>query len=85
MELGSRGATDLYEALEQCRPHFLFSSRGSGHSPVAYLDGVRLVDLDALRTLHPRQVIDVEFLSSSEATTLFGTGHMGGALVIRGR
>jgi hypothetical protein len=85
MELASRGATDLYEALEQCRPRFLFPSRGGSHPPVAYLDGVRLVDLDALRALHPREIIEVKLLSSAEATTLFGTGHMGGALVIRAR
>jgi len=85
LELGSRGATDLLEALEQCRPLFLRPTRGSSHPPVFYLDGVRLVDEYALRAIHPREVAEVELLSSSQATTLFGTGHMGGALMIRTR
>lgn len=83
-ELMARDALDLIDALHQCRPHFLIA-RGGRIGPVAYLDGVRLIDLDLLRDVRPREVVEVRFLPGLEATTRFGAGHTDGVILVTTR
>jgi hypothetical protein len=56
-----------------------------GDPPVAYLDGVRLVDIRTLEQVHYTAVESIEFLDASTATIRYGTGHFGGALVVTTR
>lgn len=79
------GPADLFHALERCRPRFLRPWPECPHPPVAYLDGTRLADLSALGGVPTASVVEVRYLPGSEATTRFGTGHIGGAVVVRTR
>jgi hypothetical protein len=80
-----------YEVVQGLRPTWLHN-RSSGTmnapeagSPVVYMDDIRLGGLEALRRIPRSAVVSVEYYSPSDATTRFGTGHMGGAIVVRGR
>ena len=41
--------------------------------------------VDFLRTLDTRNIAEIRIYSASDATTLFGTGNMGGAIAITRR
>ena len=54
--------------------------------PTVYVDGARRsTRLEALEGLDPRNVEEAEFLTASDATTRYGTGHPRGVIVIRTR
>ncbi len=83
--------TTLYEAIRQLRPQWLRpragSSRMSGERPEVnvYLGGTLMGTVDFLRSLDPRNVAELRVYSASDATTIFGTGNMGGAIAITRR
>lgn len=54
-----------------------------GEPPVVYLDGARMSDLASLQHVHPGEVESMEYLDASTATIRYGTGHTGGAYVVR--
>ncbi len=87
-ELVATHAASVYEALRQIRPEFL-RSRGisSIQNPVAevprvFVDNVEMGDLEYLKLLNPGDVAEIQRLSAEEATTRWGTGYIGGALVV---
>jgi hypothetical protein len=76
-----------YEAVEQLRPAWLFYRRtptltNPNPEPAAYVDQAKLMVLDDLRTIPVQDVERIRFLSASDATTVYGTGHMWGAIVV---
>ncbi len=79
-ELMATQQQGLYEALALVR---LQRSPTRGQDAVVYLDGVPLWDLQALRSVRVETVVDVVFMSAAEATTRYGTGNTGGAIVVR--
>ncbi|GMV05966.1 MAG: hypothetical protein AMXMBFR53_22430 [Gemmatimonadota bacterium] len=81
-ELRAARFSNLLDAIEALRPRFLRGRGQDAHPPVAYLDGSRMSDLDFLQALSPRAVEQVGFVSSADATTRYGTGHVGGALIV---
>ena len=91
-EIEESGAKTVQEAITRLRPEWLRARRGrtSMQDPAAgevvvYLDGVRYGGMRALATLGTQSVLDMTFLDASDATTRFGTGHGGGAILIRTR
>lgn len=80
-----------FEALERLRPEFLrargpFSMRSPGAGlPVVYVDNVRAGDINQLRSIPASSVSLIEFISAADATTRWGTGHAGGALLVHTR
>lgn len=85
-EIATIPVTTAYEAVRQLRPQFLRSTRGPGDSAprvVVYVDGVRRGGVEELKRVPASLVLEIRFLTASEATTLYGTGHGGGALEIR--
>lgn len=79
---------DAYAVVDRLRPRWL-RSRGSmsiRHPqptyPVVYVDGQRYGELDSLRTLSVQYLSSLQFISAPQATTRFGTGHAGGAILI---
>ncbi len=87
-ELVATQAATLYDALRQLRPEFLHS-RGisSIQSPRAdvprvFVDNVEVGDVEFLKTLNPGDVAEGQRLSAEEATTRWGTGYIGGALLV---
>ena len=76
-----------YGAVEQLRPSWLFYRRtptltNPNPEPAAYVDQAKLIVLDDLRTIPVQDVERIRFLSASDATTVYGTGHMWGAIVV---
>lgn len=82
-ELMATREVDLFEALQVSRPAFLQARDARRQAPALYVDGIALAEFDALHTIALTDVLDVTFLSGPDATTRYGTGHVGGALLIR--
>ena len=87
-EIETSGAGTLHEAIQQLRPHFLFS-RGraslrqpNNQRPVVVVNNVPQASLEALRSISARDVQYVRFLSAPDATTRFGTGYIAGVIEV---
>lgn len=81
---------NVLQAVRRFRPHFLSSGgassmSGPGSQLLVYLGEVRLGNASSMEQIRMSEVEAVEYLSGSEATLRFGTGHAGGAIVIRRR
>lgn len=70
-----------FDAIKQLRPEFLTFRRG-GRPPAVYVDYVRAGGIETLRDVPVAHVVTVRFLSAIDATTRFGTGNDGGAILI---
>jgi hypothetical protein len=85
--LATREAT-LYEAIEVSRPPFVHPRNASRYGPLLYVDNVPMAEFDAIYSIALSDVVEVAFMSGPDATTRYGTGHVGGALLVttfRGR
>ena len=90
-EIQAVPATSAYEAVSRLRPEWL-RRRGqvSIRDPragevVVYLDGVRFGGPGSLRNIRAESILQMDYLDASDATTRFGTGHGGGAILVRTR
>lgn len=90
-EIEAIAATTAYDAVSRLRPEWL-RRRGqislqdpSAGEVVVYLDGVRYGGPRSLETIRVEIVAHMEYLDASDATTRFGTGHGGGAILVRTR
>jgi hypothetical protein len=77
---------DGYELVQRLRPQW-FRMRGPGSlnrpSPIrVYVNAVPVGGVAQLRQLDTSQIRGMEFLSSSEATSRFGTDHASGAILV---
>ncbi|MFW6202644.1 MAG: hypothetical protein ACOC8B_08695, partial [Gemmatimonadota bacterium] len=90
-QIEAASGSTAYEIIREIRPRFL-TSRGavrlsadadpSDTEPVVYVDGVRFGELDSLHNLQKSDLMEIRRLSSGDATTRFGTGHVGGAILV---
>jgi hypothetical protein len=83
--------SNAWDLIAQARPTFL-RSRGatSFRDPtpvraVIYLDGILYGKLESLRSLNIEEIREIEFITAGDATTRFGSDHLGGAILIRTR
>ena len=90
-ELANEPSGTLYEAIQRLRPRWL-QNRGISNSRTlrptplqVYLDNAPLGTTGSLRTISVTDVDRVEFMSANDATTRFGTGHDGGAIIVSTR
>lgn len=88
---GSRAAT-AYEVIQKLRANFLsyrgetsFDKTKSQPYPDVYLDGQEFGPIQTLRTLPAAQISTIRLYRSWEATTKFGSGHMGGVIAVTTR
>jgi hypothetical protein len=90
-EIHSVNRTSLYDVVQALRPEFL---RGRGQQTlgnasstevVVYLDGVRAGGPEMLQRLTPDSAIEIRYLDARDATTLYGTGHTSGAILVKTR
>lgn len=76
-----------HNAIERLRPSWL-RPRGAptftdpNPYPVVYVDGVRRGQLDELQFIAAEDVETIRHLSPNDATTLYGTGHAAGAILV---
>lgn len=82
-ELESVGQVDAFEAVNRLRPRWM-STRG-GNRPVLYVDGTRRNDISDLQSMRAFDIEEIEYMSGSDASTRFGTGHGGGAIMVSTR
>ena len=88
-EIQAASVATAYQAVARLRPEWLHR-RGqmsirdpSAGAVVVYLDGLREGGANALEGIAAETVLAMEYLNGSEATTRFGTGHAGGAILVR--
>jgi len=75
---------DGYQAVQRLRPIWL-RARG-GTMPQVLVDGNRQAgSLDALRSIRAADIQEMTYMSARDATTRFGTGFDGGAILITTR
>lgn len=85
-----RGSTALtaFDVVQQLRPQYLRArgqrtlQRADAGEPVIYVDNLRAGGIDALRTIRAGEIEEIRYLTPSEATTRYGTGHLGGAIAV---
>jgi hypothetical protein len=90
-EIAAVDASTLHQVVQRLRPNWM-RSRGqvsiqnpSAGNPVVYIDDTRMGGIEALHQVIPSEVQEVRHLNASDATNRFGTGHAGGAILIRRR
>lgn len=88
------GLQNAFLIVQRLRPQMLrvrsgsTSSDGGGGMNVnstelmVYLDSQRVGGVDALREIQANTIREIRYLNASDATTLFGTGHMAGAIQV---
>jgi hypothetical protein len=83
-------ASNALQIIEKLRPQML-RSRGLGSPtdvtgetsrPKVYVDNVSYGDVSTLTNLNSSQVREIRFINSRDATTQWGTGHMGGVILV---
>lgn len=88
-ELASRSALTARQVVEQLRPQFL-RVRGTttlGNAQTAdviwvYFDGTRMGTIEVLNNIGAHEIREIRYLSPSEATNRYGTGHVQGAILV---
>lgn len=81
-ELEPLGQVDALQAVQRLRSRWVQARGAGGDAPVLYVDGTRRGSADELRFIRVADVQMMEFLSAGDATTRYGTGHMGGAILV---
>lgn len=91
-EITSR-ATDASNALQivqKLRPQMLRSRglvspndmTGEASMPKVYVDNVNYGNIESLANINAAQVKEIKFIKGPDATTTWGTGHMGGVILV---
>jgi hypothetical protein len=90
-EIERTSAVSAHDAVRQLRPEWL-RRRGrssiqnaNAEALIVYLDGVRVGGVQTLTSIAVGSILEIRHLDGRDATTRFGTGHAGGALLIRTR
>lgn len=85
-DLLQTNAPSLYDAIRRLRPRWLrprgYTSTGQNEAVPVYRNNVRAGGLDYLVTVQVEAVEEVRYISASDATTRWGTGHAGGAIEV---
>ena len=91
-EIQTANVATAYDVIQMLRPEMLRSRGTASMQPTAgaeyavvYVDGVRMGGLETLRNVPRESLQEVRYLNGSDATTLYGTGHAGGAIQVRTR
>jgi hypothetical protein len=75
------GDVDGYLAIQRLRSAWL-RVRNQVEPPVVYVNGARWGYLEQLSSIRARGIALAERINATDATTRFGTGHTGGAILI---
>lgn len=90
-EIAATNVATAGDVIRQLRPNWLQSrgpvsiTRGAPELPVIYVDEVRSSDPEALDRIARQIVFEIRYLNGRDATTLYGMGHGGGAIMVRTR
>lgn len=82
-EIYSVDAPTALDAIQRLRPQYLWTGRiRAAEAPRVYVDGMFVGGLNALRDIASTTIHEIRRLDALEATTRYGTGHPGGAILI---
>ncbi len=81
-EIAASTARSAFEAVDLLRPQWL-RTRGGPYLPAVYLDNTKYGEIEALRNIPAANIAEMQYLSSNDATTRYGTGHVGGAILVK--
>ena len=90
-ELNEVSFSTVFEAVRALRPRWLQARSGASlrtpepQTAMVYIDGQLRGGLNEMWNLLPTEVSEIRYMSASDATTRFGTNHVGGAIVITTR
>ncbi|MEY4007174.1 MAG: hypothetical protein RLZZ467_190, partial [Gemmatimonadota bacterium] len=81
---------NAYELVERLRPMMMRPRNlsagavgaGTTFGVVAYVEEVRLGDLEALATVMRATVREIRYIGATDATTRWGTGHSNGVIQV---
>jgi len=79
-ELATVDGLTAYDAIMRLRP--LYPHGRGGYYPKIYVDGVDYGEMVSLRDLRAGDIAEIQYLNAATATTRFGTGHTGGAILV---
>lgn len=86
-ELASVDVQNAYQAVQRLRPNFL-QTRGNvsitqgRQEIVVYIDQTRMGGPNSLAQIPITEVKEIQYLSGTDATQRFGTGHGSGAIIV---
>ena len=85
-EIAATNVATAFEVVERLRPQFL-RTRGPSSALLetritVFQDNMNLGGIDMLRQIRAADVQEIRYLSASDATTRFGSGHPAGAIVV---
>ena len=90
VEAAGNDAINAYDLVQRLRPAMMRprnqtagnTGEGTVFGAVAYVDDIRLGDLEQLRTVMRATVREIRYISASDATTRWGTGHSNGVIQV---
>ena len=89
-EVRESNASNALEVVQKLRPQLLLG-RGSTNpndklgettQPKAYLDNVPIGEVANLRNVPAMQIKEIRYINGRDATTRWGTGHIGGVILV---
>ena len=80
-----KGVYSAIDIINVARPNWLRSGVGTSSNISVYQNGMYIGGLSELNYISVQTIIDMKLLSPSEATTIYGTNNMLGAIEIRTR
>ena len=88
-EIQAARVATVFEVVERLRPQFL-RTRGSSSALMetrvtVFQDNLNLGGVEMLRQIRALDVLEIRFMSASDATTRFGSGFPGGVIAITSR
>jgi hypothetical protein len=90
-EIDGVSAQTLYDVIRALRPAWLVERAPSmlvdrvPETPIVYMDGIRLGDVETLHQLVPSTIMSARHYSAIEAQARFGTGHPAGVIELMSR
>ena len=82
-DISSVDTPTALDAIQRLRPQYLWTGRfRAADYPMVYVDGMFVGGVNALRDIASTTIREIRRLDALEATTRYGTGHPGGAIVI---
>ena len=89
VEVEEAGPSSAYDLIQKLRPIWLRKRGQTSFTQesdiVVYLDGTRMGNREALRSVRTDILESLEFLDARRATNRFGSGHINGAILLATR
>lgn len=86
-QLAATGGSNAYDAVARLRPRWLMARapntlQPEGNPVLVYVDGQRMGGVEQLRAFPVESISQIVFVSASDATTRYGTGHASGVIEV---